>query len=63
MAIGQVTPPVAVNLYVGARISGLTMEQISRPAVPLLIASVIALAIITIFPGITLFLPRLLGMM
>ena len=63
MAIGQVTPPVAVNLYVGARISGLTMEQISRPVIPLLIASVIALAVITVFPGITLFLPRLLGMM
>ncbi len=63
MAIGQVTPPVAVNLFVGARISGLTMEQISRPAIPLIIASVIALVVITAFPGITLFLPRLLGMM
>ena len=63
MAIGQVTPPVAVNLYVGARISGLTMEQITRPVIPLIIASVIALAVITIFPGIALFLPRLMGMM
>ena len=63
LAIGQVTPPVAVNLFVGARISGLTMEQISRPAIPLLIASVIALVIITAFPGIALFLPRLMGML
>ena len=63
MAIGQVTPPVAVNLFVGARISGLTMEQISRPAIPLIFASVLALVVITAFPGITLFLPRLLGMM
>ena len=63
MAIGQVTPPVAVNLYVGARISGLTMEQITRPVIPLLIASIIALVVITMFPGITLYLPRLLGMM
>ncbi|GAB1485414.1 TRAP transporter large permease [Aminivibrio sp.] len=63
MAIGQVTPPVAVNLFVGARISGLTMEQISRPAIPLIIAFLIALVVITAFPGITLFLPRLLGMM
>lgn len=63
MAVGQVTPPVAVNLFVGARISGLTMEQISKESVVMLIASLIALAIITAFPGITLFLPRLLGMM
>ena len=63
MAIGQVTPPVAVNLFVGARISGLTMEQVSAKTGPLLLASLLALIIVTAFPGITLFLPRLLGMM
>lgn len=63
MAIGQVTPPVAVNLFVGARISGLSMEQIARPAIPLIIAAVIALVLITAFPNIALFLPRLMGMM
>ena len=60
LAIGQVTPPVAVNLYVGANISGLTMEQIAKPAIPLIIASVIALGVITVFPAITTFLPTLL---
>ena len=60
LAIGQVTPPVAVNLYVGANISGLTMEQIAKPAIPLIIAAVIALVFITVFPGITTFLPTLL---
>ena len=60
LAIGQVTPPVAVNLYVGANISGLTMEQIAKPAIPLIIAAVIALAFITVFPGITTFLPTML---
>ena len=34
LAVGQVTPPVAVNLYVGANISGLSMEQISKSALP-----------------------------
>jgi len=60
LAIGQVTPPVAVNLFVGARISGLTMEAIAKPAIPLIIAAAIALAILCVFPEITLFLPRLL---
>ncbi len=58
LAIGQVTPPVAVNLFVGARISGLTMEAIARPAIPLIIAAAIALVILCLFPEITLFLPR-----
>ncbi|MDI9370938.1 MAG: TRAP transporter large permease [Synergistaceae bacterium] len=63
MAIGQVTPPVAVNLYVGARISGLTMEQICRPIGPLLVAALAAMIVITAFPEISLFLPRMMGMM
>ncbi|MDR2179531.1 MAG: TRAP transporter large permease subunit [Synergistaceae bacterium] len=62
LAIGQVTPPVAVNLFVGARISGLTMEQISRPAIPLIIAAILALAFLCAFPTLTLFLPRLMSL-
>ncbi len=63
LAIGQVTPPVAVNLFVGARISGLSMEDIARPAIPLIIASIIALACITAFPAISTFLPHIMKMM
>ncbi len=62
LALGQVTPPVAVNLYVGAKISGLTMEQITPPVLPMLAAAALALVVIVLFPDITLFLPRLLGM-
>jgi C4-dicarboxylate transporter DctM subunit len=62
LAIGQVTPPVAVNLFVGARISGLTMEQISRPAIPLIVAAILALAVLCAFPTLTLFLPRLMSL-
>lgn len=62
LAVGQVTPPVAVNLYVGANISGLTMEQISRAALPLIGAALLALIVIILFPGLSTFLPRLLGL-
>ena len=62
LAVGQVTPPVAVNLYVGAKISNLTMEQITPPVLPMLVASMLALVVIVIFPDISLFLPRLLGL-
>jgi C4-dicarboxylate transporter DctM subunit len=62
LAIGQVTPPVAVNLFVGARISGLTMEQIARPAIPMIIAAIVALAVLCVFPTLTLFLPRLMNL-
>jgi len=62
LAVGQVTPPVAVNLYVGAKISGLTMEQISKEALPLIGAALLALAVITAFPSITTFVPKFLGL-
>ena len=60
--MGQVTPPVAVNLYVGANISGLTMEQISKSALPLIFASLLALVVIVLFPQLSTFLPRFLGL-
>ena len=62
LAVGQVTPPVAVNLYVGANISGLSMEQISKPALPLIFAALLALAVIVLFPRLSTFLPQLLGL-
>jgi C4-dicarboxylate transporter DctM subunit len=62
LALGQVTPPVAVNLYVGAKISGLTMEQITPPVLPMLGAATLALVVIVLFPDLTLFFPRMLGL-
>ncbi len=62
LAIGQVTPPVAVNLYVGANISGLSIEEISKPALPLILAALIALAIVVAFPELSTFMPHMLGL-
>lgn len=63
LAIGQVTPPVAVNLFVGARISNLTMEEIAKPAIPLIIAALAALFVLAVFQPISTFLPNLFGLM
>ena len=63
LAIGQVTPPVAVNLYVGARISNLSIEDIVPDVLPQLFAALIALLLITLFPSITTALPHWMGML
>ena len=63
IAVGQITPPVATNLFVGMSISGLTMEELTPRVMPLVVAAITALAIIVAFPSITLFLPRLWGLM
>ena len=61
LAIGQITPPVAVNLYVGANIANISLEEISKPVIPFILASIVALFILILFPEISLFIPRLLG--
>jgi len=63
MAIGQVTPPVAVNLFVGCNITGLGMESLIKPVVPQVLAVIIGLIFVAAFPQISLFLPRLWGLM
>ena len=58
MAIGQITPPVGVNLYVACNISGITLKQITTKIWPYIIALVVALLLVTYIPGIATFLPK-----
>ena len=63
IAIGQVTPPVAGNLFVGARLADLTIEDLTPWVIPLVIASVVAMFVVMLFPEIALFLPRRWGLL
>ena len=53
LAIGLFTPPVGVNLYVACGVANVDLKRISKAVVPLLIASLIVLLIITYIPGIS----------
>ena len=61
-AIGHITPPVGLCLFVGMAISGLPMEKLMKPLLPFLGADCRGAAVILAFlPDVVLFLPRLLG--
>ena len=60
MAIGQITPPVGVNLFVASTISRIDIATLSRAVIPFLIAEIMALLIVTFFPFFSLFLPGFL---
>lgn len=60
LAIGMITPPLGVNLFVACGVCDLTLEKISKAILPFLAAMILALMIITYIPGITMFLPNLL---
>ena len=66
LAIGQVTPPVGVNLFVAISIKikkGLevTLQQISRAVMPMIAASVAVLLIVTYIPATSTALPKALA--
>jgi len=60
-AVGHITPPVGLCLFVGMAISGLPMDKLVKPLLPFLASIVITLLLIAFLPGLVLFLPRLLG--
>jgi C4-dicarboxylate transporter DctM subunit len=60
LEIGMVTPPVGLNLFVTAGITGMSILQVVRAALPWLSVLVLFLVIVTYVPKITMFLPDLL---
>jgi len=58
LAVGQITPPVAVNLYVTANIikSNISNEMV-KFVIPMVLAAIVALLVITFFPQLSLWLP------
>jgi tripartite ATP-independent transporter DctM subunit len=62
LMIGTITPPVGVVLFVTAKVAGVPFERLARATVPYLWALLSVLALITVWPDATTFLPRqLLG--
>ena len=59
LILGLSTPPIGVSLFVCCRIANISLEKISRGAVPLLIIAVGVLFFITYMPGLVMYLPNL----
>lgn len=56
LAIGFITPPLGVNLFVGSGISGLSIEALSKAILPFFIAMILSLLLIIFIPQLSLFL-------
>ncbi len=61
LAIGQFTPPMAVNLMVTCKIAGTTMEATVRWVGWLILAMFVALALVAALPQLALWIPHTLG--
>ena len=54
LAIGFVTPPIGVNLFVASSLTGVPVMDIAKKAAPLIVMFLIALLLITFIPQISL---------
>jgi C4-dicarboxylate transporter DctM subunit len=60
MEIGMITPPVGLNLFVTSGITGMSIVQVVRAALPWLMILLLFLMMVTYIPQISLFLPNLM---
>ena len=61
LAVGMVTPPMGINLFVASGMTKIPMLKLAKATVPFLIAFVISLLVIVFVPQISMFLPGLAG--
>jgi C4-dicarboxylate transporter, DctM subunit len=61
VAIGQFTPPIAVNLMVSCRMANVRIEQTIQWVIWFLVAAFVVLLLLVFFPEIVVWLPRVLG--
>lgn len=61
LCIGLCTPPVGSVLFIGVGVAKTTIQKVIRPLLPLFVAMLVALIIVSYVPGLSLWLPRLFG--
>ncbi len=61
LCYGLITPPVGTSLFVGCRIAKLPITAVIRPLIPLLLIEIAILVVVTYWPPLTMWLPRLFG--
>jgi C4-dicarboxylate transporter, DctM subunit len=62
LAIGQFTPPVAVNLYVTTNLAQVSFEKVSLATIPFILTMAGSLVLVVLFPWLSLYLPQLWGL-
>lgn len=61
LSIGLCTPPVGSVLFVGCSVADLPITKVIRPLLPLFLAMIASLLLVTYIPQISLWLPKVFG--
>lgn len=62
LCIGLCTPPVGSVLFIGVGVANTSIHKVIKPLLPLFLAMIISLVLISIFPELSLWLPRVFGL-
>lgn len=62
MCLGNITPPVGSVLFVGCGITGSSIEEVTPKLVPYFLVLIVMLLMVTFIPEISLFIPRMMGL-
>jgi C4-dicarboxylate transporter, DctM subunit len=63
MELGMITPPIGLNLYVASGLTGMSLIEVMKSCFPWMIVIGVFLMFITYIPQLSLWLPKLLGLM
>ena len=61
LAMGMVTPPMGINLFVASGMTKIPLLKLAKATVPFLIAFILCLVLIVFVPGLSLWLPSVIG--
>ena len=61
LAIGYCTPPMGVSLYITGAIANRDLIYVSKAVMPFIVIQILVLLLMTFFPDVVLWLPRLTG--
>ena len=61
LCIGLCTPPVGSVLFIGVGVAKTSIQKVIRPLLPLFLAMILALILVSVFPELSLWLPGLFG--
>ncbi len=60
LAIGFVTPPLGINLFVASRVGNVPLEVVTKGIIPFIAVKIACLLLVTFIPWLSMFLPTLL---
>lgn len=62
LTLGLITPPIGGLIFITAMVAKVSMIEINRELVPMMLVQTVVLALITLLPELSLALPRMMGL-